>query len=121
MKYFIKDYQSIKNCAALEKAIKFGPAVVGLDGRNFPKYQYSIFSDCQRKTTHYATIVGISYDHYKLQNSWGRKWGERGYIRVNAGDTCGICLRGSYPIMKEEWNWFTNKSYIYEECWWFKK
>lgn len=66
------------------------------------KYQYSIFSDCQRKTTHYATIVGISYDHYKLQNSWGRKWGERGYIRVNAGDTCGICLRGSYPIMKEE-------------------
>jgi len=46
-------------------------------------------------------MVGISFDHWKLQNSWGRKWGERGYIRVNAGDTCGICLRGSYPVMKE--------------------
>ena len=75
--------------------------MVGIDGRNLPDYEYSIFSSCQRKTTHYATIVGISFDHWKLQNSWGRKWGERGFVRIGPGDTCGVCLRGSVPILSE--------------------
>ena len=97
----IVGYRSVKNCQALEKEVAKGPLVVGVDARNFFEYQYGIFENCARKTTHYAAIVGINFDHWKIQNSWGRKWGERGIIRIGPADTCGVCLRGSVPVLSE--------------------
>lgn len=93
-------YRSVKNCQALEKEISYNPLVVGLDARNFFNYEYGIFDKCERKATHYMTVVGISYNYWKLQNSWGRKWGEMGYMRIGPADTCGVCLRGSMPVLE---------------------
>lgn len=75
-----------------------GPVVVGIDGRDLELYDYGLYDDCTRKITHYALAVAFEYNGWKLQNSWGRKWGERGYIRLNSRNTCGLCLDGSVPV-----------------------
>jgi hypothetical protein len=45
-----------------------------------------------------ALVVGVVGGAWKVKNSWGPAWGEKGYIRLAPGDTCGICDIGVYPI-----------------------
>ena len=106
---YIDDYKKgevKKGCTFLSDELEKGPVVVGLDARNFRIYEYGRFTDCQRKITHYALLVGKGIGYWKVRNSWGKKWGERGYIRIRieeSSDVCGICLRGSVPVSS---SWF---------------
>lgn len=43
-------------------------------------------------------LVGKGIGYWKLKNSWGPRWGERGYIRLRFGNTCAICLHGYRAI-----------------------
>jgi len=43
-------------------------------------------------------LTGVADEYWKLKNSWGTSWGEKGYIRIGRGDTCGICKSGIYPL-----------------------
>ena len=36
-------------------------------------------------------MVGVLNGAWKIKNSWGTSWVEKGFIRLAAGDTCGIC------------------------------
>ena len=43
--------------------------------------------------------------YYIVKNSWGKMWGESGYIRVRANHgkngTCAIAKFASYPLQQE--------------------
>ena len=53
-------------------------------------------------------VVGFGFekgdDYWTVKNSWGEKWGEKGYIRMkrnidNPAGICGITTYASYPLM----------------------
>jgi hypothetical protein len=46
--------------------------------------------------------LNVGYDtdgNHIVKNSWGTSWGEKGYITLKKGNTCGICNTASYPVM----------------------
>jgi C1A family cysteine protease len=51
----------------------------------------------------YGTSGGL--DYYKVKNSWGATWGDKGYILLGRGSKfapngqCGILMDPSYPVV----------------------
>jgi C1A family cysteine protease len=80
----------IKTFTGVLNALKKGPLIVTLDARNWQDYNGGVMSNCGRKMNHLALLVGRTPEHFIIRNSWGRRWGERGYIRIVIGYTCGI-------------------------------
>ncbi|KAK8647812.1 hypothetical protein V6N13_121539 [Hibiscus sabdariffa] len=89
---------------ALLKAVANQPVSVALDsrGRNFQFYTGTgVFTgECDSVLTHGVTIVGYGTSeeglkYWVIKNSWGKTWGENGFMKiqrgVNApGGLCGI-------------------------------
>ena len=48
---------------------------------------------------HAVLLVGLQDGTWNIKNSWGRNWGEAGYIRLKNGNTCGLANIPVYPIV----------------------
>lgn len=54
-----------------------------------------------------TTIAG--HDYWLTKNSWGKHWGEGGYVRMqrnimNNTELCGIAIDPAYPVIKKRSN-----------------
>ncbi|XP_070137794.1 cathepsin L1-like [Drosophila bipectinata] len=87
-----------------------GPIAVALDSSSgsFHYYNGGIYDEPLCSDTHLnhaALVVGYGsengLDYWLVKNSWGDKWGEKGYIRMrrNAGNQCGIATKAVYPLL----------------------
>nr|AAW34135.1 cysteine protease gp2b [Zingiber officinale] len=110
----IDSYENVPshNEQSLQKAVANQPVSVTMDaaGRDFQLYRSGIFTgSCNISANHALTVVGYGTENDKdyrtVKNSWGKNWGESGYIRVernigNPNGKCGITRFASYPVKK---------------------
>jgi cathepsin F len=83
-----------------EALFKTGPLAVALNATPLQFYFGGVFhpwkATCNPKgLNHGVLLVGYGEDngkkYWKVKNSWGKGWGEKGYFRIFRGDgTCGI-------------------------------
>ncbi|XP_052201897.1 cysteine protease XCP1 [Diospyros lotus] len=100
------------NEQSLLKAIANQPLSVAIEasGRDFQFYSGGVFDGhCGSELDHGVTAVGYGtsrgLDYIIVKNSWGPKWGEKGYIRMKRSTgkpegLCGINKMASYPTKK---------------------
>lgn len=76
----------------------YGPLSIAVDATPYQSYSGGVMKNpsCSKtRLDHAINIVGFGVDqiqYWKIRNSWGTSWGERGYIRAARGDCeCGLC------------------------------
>ncbi|XP_061343144.1 cysteine proteinase mucunain-like [Gastrolobium bilobum] len=111
----IDDYETVPayNELALKKAVAHQPVSVAIEaaGRDFQLYVSGVYTGrCGTALDHGVTAVGYGTEHgvdyWTVKNSWGKSWGEGGYIKMernlvtSRAGKCGIAILASYPIKK---------------------
>ncbi|KAK8675516.1 hypothetical protein V6N13_033582 [Hibiscus sabdariffa] len=99
------------NEEALLKAASQQPVAVAIDcnGHGFQFYSGGVYGGpCRSRThlNHAVTVVGYGTNGIKywlVKNSWGKSWGENGYMRIKRDvrskkGLCGIAMKPSYPL-----------------------
>lgn len=84
------------DCEAVLSALNIEPLAVAVDASTWSYYSGGVLSNCGKTLNHAALLVGYVSNAWKLKNTWGVSWGEKGYIRIQDGNTCGICSQASY-------------------------
>jgi C1A family cysteine protease len=98
---------------ALMTAVVQQPVSVAVeaDQSSFQFYSGGVMTKaCGTSLDHGVLLVGYGttsagQDYYKVKNSWGADWGEKGYILLGRGDKftqsgqCGIQMDPSFPVV----------------------
>lgn len=72
--------------------IQKSPLAVAVDATKWSSYSSGIFSNCRKTVNHAVVLIGVTQEgNWIIQNSWGTKWGDNGFITLAKGNTCGIC------------------------------
>lgn len=87
----------------------YGPVSVGIVATDkLVSYEAGVFDDsrCGEDLNHGVLIVGYGTnsedgDFWIVKNSWGKAWGEKGYVRMsrNKGNQCGIASEPTIALV----------------------
>jgi len=105
----LKSYCDIPNNEdALLKYVAIQPVSIAIeaDSMDFQMYKSGVFnySECGEELDHGVVLVGYGsrdgIDYWIIRNSWGKTWGEDGYMLMLRGlNMCGLTLDPSIPLM----------------------
>ncbi|KAI6650732.1 Cathepsin L [Oopsacas minuta] len=97
------------DCTQLRRAVaEIGPVSVGIDVSqdSFHSYSHGVYKSgrcSSTKLNHGVLVVGYNMEgsgYWIVKNSWGKRWGEAGYFRIDMRDNmCGICTSALYPVI----------------------
>lgn len=96
----VSKYTDHNTCSAVAKALETAPVSVAVDASKWSFYKGGVFSNCGKNVNHAVLVVGTDADeNWIVQNSWGARWGEKGYITLASGNTCAVCGYGEQPVL----------------------
>jgi len=111
----IRTYSDVSsnNSGALEDASCKGPVSIAIEADSvaFQFYSSGILTGrCGTNLDHGVLLVGHGSEggsnYWKVKNSWGSAWGDRGYVRLckdcnanNGAGQCGLLVQPSYPVV----------------------
>jgi len=95
----------------IEAVNTHGPVVVSVDATKWNTYGKGVFDSCPRNAVVNHAVVLMGYgtdeagnkDYWYIRNSWGKGWGEKGFIRLlrHGNDIenwdAGYCGKDSQP------------------------
>ena len=89
----------------LAAALLSGAVAVGLKVvKELNLYKTGIFvkKDCGTPANHAVTAVGYTAEYFILKNSWGKHWGDHGFIKFSRQieNMCDIALWGGFPDLE---------------------
>ncbi len=107
VKVRVKGYTAFSNFSNLDEEkmkqalFETGPLAIAINASNFQFYKGGIYdpttSQCNPGTlNHGVTLVAYGEEengkpYWTIKNSWGKGWGEKGYIRISRGKgSCGL-------------------------------
>ncbi len=111
----ITSFQDVEanNEAALQQAVYKQPVAVAIEADQFSFQFYSsgvLTAKCGTNLDHGVLLVGWGElngkKYWKVKNSWGGNWGQKGYILLarnvsQEGGQCGIAKMASYPVVSK--------------------
>lgn len=102
----VSGYKSVgRSESDLKSAINKNPVSIAIqaDQSSFQHYSSGVLtSGCGADLDHAVLAVGYGSesgtDYWLVKNSWGKSWGEKGYIKIGrASNVCGVLDQAVYP------------------------
>lgn len=87
----VKCYEAVSN-ATLQQYVAVEPVSIAVDASSFQSYSSGVLNCRGTSLNHGVLLVGYTADSWIIKNSWGKNWGEAGFIRVSnvAGKNCAV-------------------------------
>jgi len=100
----VQCYEDVKVDQIKQHLTKVGPLAIAVDATSFQSYGKGILSCSSYGLNHGVLLVGYGSDNGKdfwiVKNSWGKNWGESGFVRVSTAAKKD-CMIGAYIATAE--------------------
>ena len=89
----VASYTSYTGCSTLRTVVRKGPVSVGVAASGWGGYASGLYQcNPNNGINHAVMLVGYtSLRHWIIKNSWGKSWGEDGYMTIDRNADCKIC------------------------------